>query len=116
LEQGRRIFLKTAQQDGSQGEPLRELPWDFAARYESDPLYYDQGGKLKNAIPAGYYVDFTALAADYGWSRVPALDNWRTFFQGIRYWHFENRQGLTWEEAIRELYSSNELARAFGDQ
>lgn len=111
-----RVFLKTAQQDGSQGEPLRELPWDFAARYESDPQYYDQGGKLKDAIPAGYYVDFTALAADYGWTRVPALDNWRTFFQGIRYWHFENRQGLTWEEAILELYSSNELARAFGDQ
>jgi hypothetical protein len=111
-----RVFLKTAQQDGTQGEPLRDLPWDFTARYDSDPQYYDRGGKLKEAIPAGYYVNFTALAADYGWRRVPALDNWHTFFQGIRYWHFENRQGLTWEEAIRELYSSNELARAFGDQ
>jgi TolB protein len=109
-----RIYLRTAAQDGSQGAPLRQRPWDFQARYDSDPRYYDQGGRLKGSIPAGYYVDFTALAADYGWERVPALENWHTYFQGIRYWHFEKRDGLTWDDAMREIYSEEELAGFVG--
>lgn len=109
-----RVYLKTVRQDGSQGEPLRQLPWDFTARYDADPQYFDQGGKLKDALPSGYYLDFTALAEDYGWQRVPALPNWRTFFHGIRYWHFENRGGLEWPEAMLELYTADELAQASG--
>ena len=61
-------------------------------------------------------MDFTELASDYGWTRVPALDNWRTFFQGIRYWHFENRQGLSWQEAILELYTAEELEQAYNNR
>jgi TolB protein len=110
-----RVYLKAAQQDGSQGQPLRKLPWDFRARYGFDPLYYDQGGKWKDYIPAGYYVDFTDLAADYGWYPVAAAENWRTLFQGIRYWRFENHQGLTWEQAMLEIYSADELLEAFRD-
>ncbi|MCI0397905.1 MAG: hypothetical protein L0332_11765 [Chloroflexi bacterium] len=104
-----RVFLKAAVQDGTQGEPMRDLPWDFRARYGFDPQYYDQGGKWKDVVPAGYYLDFTALAADYGWTRVPAVPSWHTYFQGILYWHFENRQGLSWEEAMLELYTAEEL-------
>jgi TolB protein len=106
-----RVYLRTAEQDGRQGEPLRQMPWDFTARYDDDPRYYDQGGKLKETLPAGYYIDFTALAADYGWGRAPALANWRTYFHGIRYWHFENRHGLAWPEALLELYTADELAQ-----
>ena len=104
-----RVYLRTAQQDGSQGEPLRALPWDFRARFGFEPRYYDQGGTLKAAIPSGYYVDFTALAADYGWQRVPAADNWRTYFPAIRFWHFQNRQGLSWEAAMLEIYRPDEI-------
>ena len=110
-----RIYLRTAIQDGTQGEPIRQLPWDFNSRYGSDPQYYDQGGKIKDELPQGYYFDFTELASDYNWQRVPARQDWRTFFQGIRYWHFENRQGLSWEEAILEIYTEDELARVFGN-
>ncbi|MCA9960897.1 MAG: PD40 domain-containing protein [Anaerolineales bacterium] len=104
-----RIYIRAAAQDGSMGEPLRDIPWDFRARFGDEPRYYNEGGKLKDAIPAGYYLDFTALAADYGWQRVPASDNWRTFFPGIRFWHYENRGSLTWAEAMREIYRPNEL-------
>ncbi len=104
-----RIYLRATAQDGSMGEPLRAIPWDFRARYGNEPRYYNEGGKLKDAIPAGYYVDFTALAADYGWQRVPASDNWRTFFPGIRFWHYENRGDLTWAAAMREIYRADEL-------
>jgi TolB protein len=109
-----RVYLKTALQDGTQGEPLRLRPWDFQARYGEDPHYYDQGGKWKEEPPVGYYVDFTALAEDYGWTRVPAAQNWRTYFQGIRYWHFENRQGLTFDEALLEIFTVDELSMVGG--
>ncbi|MDX1615651.1 MAG: hypothetical protein R3300_15165 [Candidatus Promineifilaceae bacterium] len=109
-----RVYLKAARQDGSQGEPLSQAPWDFNARYGADPQYYDHGGMAKERLPAGYYVDFTALAADYGWQRVPAQSNWRTFFQGIQFWRFENRQGLNWEGAMADIYTPAEMEAAFG--
>lgn len=110
-----RVMVKAAAQDGTQGEPLRELPWDFRARYGQDARYYDEGGKWKETIPAGYYVDLTALAADYGWQRVPADTAWRTYFPSIRFWHFEKTDGLTWSTAMTELYPVQELLDAFGE-
>jgi TolB protein len=108
-----RTYLKTTAQDGTQGEPLREMPWDFRARFGPESRYYDEGGRTKEQIPAGYYVDFTALAADYGWTWSPTSDNWRTYFPGIRYWHYENQQGLTWEQAMLELYTADEILSVF---
>lgn len=105
-----RVFVKTAVQDGSQGEPLRDLTWDFQARSGDDPSYYEQGGKWRETVSDGYYVDFTALAADYGWYWVPSNPSWRTFFPDIRFWHYEKQEGLTWEAAMRQLYTDDELA------
>jgi TolB protein len=109
-----RTYLLAAQQDGTQGEPLRDLPWDFRARYGAEPQYYDKGGKWRDGIPAGYYVDFTALATDYGWRRVPAGEQWRTYFPAILFWHYENRQGLTGEEALLELFTPEQIADTLG--
>lgn len=108
-----RTYLRAESQDGSQGEPLRALPWDFRARYGAEPQYYDQGGKWKEEIPSGYYVDFTTLAADYGWTRVPTADNWRNFFPGILFWRYENRQVLNWEQAMLEIYTAEEILNVF---
>ncbi len=108
-----RLYLRADVQDGTQGEPLRDIPWDFRARYGSDPTYYDEGGRYKDRIPAGYYVDFTDLAADYGWARVPSAPNWRTYFPGIRFWQFEKREGLTWEAAMLEIYDRESFAAEF---
>ncbi|MBK8984585.1 MAG: PD40 domain-containing protein [Chloroflexi bacterium] len=116
LETYWRLFLRTTAQDGSQGEPLRDLPWDFRARFGDEPQYYDAGGVLKNNIPTGYYVDFTYLAADYGWTRTPAADNWRTFFPGIAFWHYENRQNLTWEAAMLEIHPEALFRQTFPDR
>lgn len=107
-----RVYLRAEQQDGSQGVPLLTRPWDFRARYGNDPRYYDRGGKLKDEIPPGYYVDFTTLAADYGWERVPAMSNWRTYFPGIRFWQFERRDDLNWEEAILQLHTAQDVVDA----
>ncbi|MGZ6346997.1 MAG: hypothetical protein ACXWNC_05465, partial [Anaerolineales bacterium] len=61
-----RIFLRTAAQDGSQGMPLTQIPWDFSARATSSSAY-ENGGQIMSTIPAGYWLDLTTLSAQYGW-------------------------------------------------
>jgi TolB protein len=99
-----RVFVKVSPQDGSRGKPLRTFAWDLAERYTGDPTKYDTGGVIKAEIPAGYYVDFTTLAADYGFERLTALPNWRTFYPGARYNEFALTHGMDWGTAMLELY------------
>lgn len=105
-----RVFVRTAAQDGSQGRPLQDRPWDFSARYRGDPSDYDQGGLRKERIPAGYYADFTAMAEAHGFERVPALTNWRSFFPGARFNEFAYTEGLSWLAAMQQLYPPEALA------
>jgi TolB protein len=99
-----RLFVRTRYQDGNLGEPLRQYPWNFTPRFGEDPDAYDKGGTYRETIPEGYYVDFTSLAEDFGFFRQPALSNWRTYYAGTRYAEFAYIDGLTWEEAMLELY------------
>ena len=99
-----RIFLRTRFQDGSQGRPLSEAPWDLNARYVGDPRAYEQGGAPVQAIPPGYWLDFTALAASYGWERLPALSTWRSALPAARYNEFVHTDGLDWFSAMVEVY------------
>lgn len=105
-----RVWLLAAVQDGSLGEPLRRPPWNLAARHSGRPQPYDAGGELFNVMPSGYFVDFTTLAEDYGWTRVPAESNWRLFYPGILYWRFEHRDGRDWLSAMREVYTARQVA------
>jgi TolB protein len=105
-----RLFIRTRQQDGSQGEPLRRIPWEFQPRFSGEPAAYDAGGRYRTDIPPGYYVDFTRLAADYGWERVPATDNWRSFYQGALFWEFRQTGGLDWFQAMRLINPANLLS------
>jgi TolB protein len=99
-----RVYLRTRFQDGSQGKPLWDIPWDLNARYGGDPRFYEQGGALARAIPPGYWLDFTALAASYGWQRLPALSTWRSAFPAARYNEFVHTSGLDWFSAMVEIY------------
>ncbi len=99
-----RVYLRVLAQDGSMGLPLREVPWDLIARYNRDPAVYDRGGQWASTVPPGYWLDLTALAREYGWERLPALANWRSYFQGARCGEFVWRQGLDWQTAMLQLY------------
>ena len=103
-----RLYLRTQAQDGSQGTPLHDQPWDLRARYNLDPQVYEQGGQYSE-VPAGYWIDFTSLAAQYGWERVPALPNWRTYFGGARFTEFILTDGLDWHTAMLQLYPPDVL-------
>ncbi|MCS6870443.1 MAG: DPP IV N-terminal domain-containing protein [Anaerolineae bacterium] len=106
-----RVYLRVAEtaQNGQLGEPLKRLPWDFASRAIGDPQIFEQGGRPKPVVPSGYYIDLTRLAEDYGWQRVPAGRDWRSNFPSILYWQFERRDGLTWDEAMLELYTQAQI-------
>ena len=98
-----RIYLHAQAQDGSQGMPIRDTVWDLNARYNLDPASYETGGEF-GAVPGGYWVDFTALAQNFGWQRVPAISNWRNFYRGTRFTQFVQPGGLSWYEAMLDLY------------
>jgi TolB protein len=104
-----RIYLRTRFQDGTQGMPMKELAWDFASRHSGDPRAFEEGGLQEQAIPAGYWVDFTRLAAAYGWERLPSLSSWRVAYSGIRYNEYVLRQGLDWFSAMLEVYPRQAL-------
>jgi TolB protein len=99
-----RLFVRAAEQDGSQGEPLRYLPWDFDARTSGTPSALDSGGRFYPDIPAGYYIDFTQLAAEFGFGRIASEPDWRTYYFGINFWEFVCADGLDWSTAMDELY------------
>ncbi|MEN6409477.1 MAG: hypothetical protein ABFD44_07195 [Anaerolineaceae bacterium] len=96
------VYLKARYQDGSQGTPIAARTWDLNARYNGDPIAYEAGGKSTST--AGYWIDFTALAASYGWERVPAMSNWRTYYAGTRFNEMVQRDDLTWQAAMLKVY------------
>ncbi|HMO57850.1 MAG TPA: hypothetical protein PKC19_10855, partial [Roseiflexaceae bacterium] len=102
-----RLYLRAARQDGTQGAPIAAAVFDTASRRLLPP-------------PAGFFVDFTALAAEYGWGRIAAQGretfHWRSEPLALEYWHFERRDGLTWYEAMRQVYDEQTLARVFSEE
>jgi len=98
-----RLYIRAQAQDGTLGIPLHDPPWDLHARYNLDPQAYEQGGAYTE-VPPGYWVDVTSLAAQYGWERVPALPNWRTYYRGARFTEFVLTGDLDWHSAMLQLY------------
>ncbi len=115
-----RMYLRAAKQDGSQGEPLKENPWRFWWHIvpEAEPEAYAAGGK-RLPIPGGYYVDVTALAWRHGWHRIASYQiagdyHWHVDSNGTEYWHYERTDGLTWWQAMQQIYPPETLERYVG--
>lgn len=110
-----RVYLRAARQDGSQGRPLTVSPWDHT--YEGREVRGAGQGGAPEALPAAYYVDFTALAALYGWQRIPAHDDpefhWHDAFMAMEYWHFQKTDDLDWTQAMRQLWDAKTVAEWF---
>jgi hypothetical protein len=113
-----RMFIKCAVQDGSLGEPLTQSPWYFwwHTAPPGQPEAVPDGGR-RLPIPAGYFVDVTALAARYGWSRIASyhLDDfhWQRDSTATEYWHYQHTDGLTWYQAMSQVYPQDVLDSLF---
>lgn len=109
-----RIFLKAARQDGSLGMPLKVHPWDLSGRARRQ--HPKDGGTWK-PIPYGYYVDVSEIIRRGGWERISAIDrrefSWRWHFLAIEYWHHQRRDGLTWYQAMQQVYPLERLEELF---
>jgi TolB protein len=115
-----RLYLRAARQDGSLGEPLKDNPWLYWWHIvpEEEPAAYDAGGK-RRPIPSGYYVDVTAIAKAHGWERIAAYAiegdyHWASDSNATEYWHYERTDGLPWWDAVRQLYSLEEMEKWVG--
>ncbi len=98
-----RVFIKARYQDGSQGMPLKQMPFDLSARFNNDPETYESGG-MKIPIPEGYWIDLTELAGSHSWERLPAIGNWQKYFNSARFNQFVYSNGLDWYAAMKEIY------------
>jgi TolB protein len=115
-----RMYLRTARQDGTQGEPLKENPWLYWWHIvpAEEPEAYDAGGK-RLSIPTGYYADITAQAKRRGWERIAcyAIDDdyhWQTDSNATEYWHYERADGLVWWDAMLQIYATDTLTEYVG--
>jgi TolB protein len=104
-----RIYIKAYNQQGYQGRPLHSKIWDLNTRYSGNNDAYEEGGSLSESIPTGYWVDFTALAEAYGWTRFPTKLFWQLSERASRYQYFAFTQGLDLESALLELYSPADI-------
>ena len=117
-----RMYLRTAKQDGTQGEPLKDNPWLHWWHIvpEHDSEAYDAGGR-RQPIPGGYYVDVTAIAKRHGWERIAcyAIEgdyHWNTDSNGTEYWHYERTDGMVWWDAMQQIYTPEQLEQHLGWQ
>lgn len=110
-----RVYLRAAKQDGSQGEPLRDAPWNISVNARAN-VAPGLGG-LEDAIEPGYFVDFTELARQYGWNRISSHDDedfdWRNNREALEYWHFQKEDGLNWWQSMLQVYSPKLVQETF---
>lgn len=105
------LYLKCLDQTGTCGEPIRSGIWDFSSRYSGNTQAYENGGSLAKA-PAGYWFDFTEFAHRFGWERLPAQMNWRSYLPGSLFNTFVYSEGKTWQQAMLEIYPPEVLEAA----
>ena len=114
-----RLYLQCREQDGAMGEPLTAAPWVFwfALDATQEPEAYANGGR-PGVIPSGYYVDLTRLAKRHGWHRIASYEepdfDWRTDSVGREFWHYERADGLTWWQAMSQIYPAEILETYYG--
>jgi TolB protein len=109
-----RLYIHTNNQSGTQGQPLHNYVWDFNARYSGSNENYENGGAITSSIPAGYWVDFTELAAAYGWKRFPAQPYWQYSESAARFQYFAFTQGISLQSGLLELYSPEAIQTLAG--
>lgn len=114
-----RVYLRCVDQSGACGRPLSSNPWNYSARARTE-IAPEQGG-IEKGIPAGYYVDMTGIAREYGWDRISSYDDdefgWTWNFIAFEYWHYQKRfetdGAANWYQAMSDVYPQATLQKYF---
>ncbi len=59
--------------------------------------------------PRRWYVDITAILEAYGFERIKAIPGWEHTQTKMEWWHYEKRDGLTMYQALREVYTEEQI-------
>ncbi len=119
-----RIYLRCTDQSGRCGRPLVANAWNYSYRARTE-LAPEQGG-IERPNQAGYYVDMTALAREYGWEPISSYDDedysWTWHFLAFEYWHYQKRLengnspgagAGNWYQAMQDVYPQSTLEKFF---
>ena len=58
------------------------------------------------------FFDFTRAAEALGWRRIPAWRGWERTWNYREFWHYQLDEGLSWSDAMADVYGATELQRA----
>ncbi|HEX7955387.1 MAG TPA: hypothetical protein VF508_00450, partial [Pyrinomonadaceae bacterium] len=62
------------------------------------------------------FVDVTEVLTEQGFSRIPAQKGWTKRgpnYNKQEWWHYEKRDGKTMYEALRDVYTEDELVKGY---
>lgn len=72
-------------------------------------IHYNGVGSKAIGTPM---VDVTAILGASGFERIPAHAGWESSYNKREWWHYVNDGGLTWYEALRQIYTEDEIVTA----
>lgn len=87
-----RTYLLCANQDGSQGEALR---------IQNEQILPPVAG-----VAPRFFYDFTSAAEALGWHRIRAQVGFEKVSTKKEFWHYQNTEGYSFDEAIELLYGN----------
>lgn len=67
---------------------------------------------LGNAVTQHAMIDVTAILEANGFERIPAHNGWETSYNKREWWHYVNDGGLTWYQALRQIYTEAQIVTA----
>ena len=98
-----RLYLQ-ANESGATSEYARTLTAEQAAELHHNAL--------GNNVTQVTLIDVTAILEAHGFERIPAHAGWETRYNRREWWHYVNDGGLTWYQALRQLYTDDQIVAA----
>ncbi|HHG83588.1 MAG TPA: hypothetical protein ENJ82_02465 [Bacteroidetes bacterium] len=111
-----RLYLKASQQGPAEGDaPLAEgakfaHPSPYAKQFdkatEADSIHHNGVG---NALWKNWMIDVTSILEANGLERIKAHSDWKTNYNGREWWHYVNDGGLSWYQALAQIYTEQQI-------
>jgi hypothetical protein len=95
-----RIYLE-ANDEGAKSIYAKTIGED-----EKSNLHYNALGKQ---VTKKTLVDVTSILESYGFERIPAHSGWETSYNKREWWHYVKDDGLTWYQALNQIYTNDEI-------